>query len=479
MALEHLQQLYQRGAFAEVVDGCQQVATSDPQFAVTLRLCAQALVRMAQPLQAAEVFLRAAAAEAKGVGYAQSECLFNAAAACLRSGQRELASYLLCCDLLQRRSRPVCVQSLQLLPELLADLPDSRLAALALASECDRSARGFLQQLVNAVALRLRAELIDCPATDTASVPGAATGGASAVEVSIIVCSHRDANYARFVQRCGAAMAGSSWEVVRISDAMAMGEGYRRGMQLSRGELLLFVHDDVELLSPDFGERLRGELAECDLLCAVGATQFEGPAWFCAGPAHTRGALARPLDGGGLELNWASAPDPEALLQVVDGFFLAGRRQVFEAVGWLDWDQAGFHGYDIDFSYRAARAGYRLRAASRLLLAHASEGDYSDAWLHAAQEVCRRLGVAAAGNHRSPSWASARVDSRWQASRLFDQVNRVHAGAHATLTALAQQLRLRIIDSALLSADERLRAVMDRAASLVAGATGNTAAPAG
>ncbi len=40
----------------------------------------------------------------------------------------------------------------------------------------------------------------------------------------------------------------------------------------------------------------------------------------------------------------------------------------------------GFHLYDIDWSYRASRAGFRLGVAGELLVVHASRGAYDAAW---------------------------------------------------------------------------------------------------
>jgi len=37
---------------------------------------------------------------------------------------------------------------------------------------------------------------------------------------------------------------------VRIPDARSLAEGYNRGLRRARGDLLLFSHDDVRIVTP-------------------------------------------------------------------------------------------------------------------------------------------------------------------------------------------------------------------------------------
>src|SRR5262245_66079790 len=67
-------------------------------------------------------------------------------------------------------------------------------------------------------------------------------------------------------------------------------------------------------------------------------------------------------------------------IQALDGVFLAMRRDVPRAVAFDAETFDGFHLYDLDFSFRAHRAGYKLGVAPELTLIHASTGHFNRTW---------------------------------------------------------------------------------------------------
>jgi len=64
----------------------------------------------------------------------------------------------------------------------------------------------------------------------------------------------------------------------------------------------------------------------------------------------------------------------------LDGVFIATHRRVWEALRFDEQCFDGFHLYDIDFTYRAHRAGFRLAVPLDLLLIHYSTGRYDIRW---------------------------------------------------------------------------------------------------
>lgn len=65
-------------------------------------------------------------------------------------------------------------------------------------------------------------------------------------------------------------------------------------------------------------------------------------------------------------------------IQAADGFFLACNRSVLKEVTFDAEMCDTFHMYDVDWTYRAFRAGVRIGIANDLYLAHASTGGYND-----------------------------------------------------------------------------------------------------
>lgn len=203
-------------------------------------------------------------------------------------------------------------------------------------------------------------------------------------EFSVVVCSHRPERHAAVRQTFARALAGSAWELQIIADARSLAEAYNRGVAASRGRILIFSHDDVEVLNEDLPAILRRQLADADLLGIAGTDQVVGAQWQDAGWPHLHGLVCRPLpevEGGGVSvcLFGTSAPLIGGI-QAIDGCFFAARRELLDSVAFDAATFDGFHLYDIDFSYAAHLAGKRVAVSTEIVIAHASPGNYDAVW---------------------------------------------------------------------------------------------------
>jgi hypothetical protein len=208
--------------------------------------------------------------------------------------------------------------------------------------------------------------------------------------ISIVTCSNDDPQFAAMAASYATALADWPHDMVRIADARSLAEGYNRGAAAAGGEILIFTHDDVEILAGDFGHRLARRLAECDILGIAGATRATGPAWPYAGWPFLHGAVIYP-DGSGYRVTAYSRKVPLARgIRVMDGVFLAMDRRLALQIGWDEETCDGFHGYDVDFTLRAAQAGMRLAVASDLGIVHRSSGSFDDRWESTARKLVAR-----------------------------------------------------------------------------------------
>ncbi|TMH98489.1 MAG: hypothetical protein E6H46_14165, partial [Betaproteobacteria bacterium] len=193
-------------------------------------------------------------------------------------------------------------------------------------------------------------------------------------------CSNDDTQFAAMAASYDRALPDWPHDIVRIADATSLAEGYTRGVAVATGEIVIFSHDDVEILAADFGHRLSRRLAECDVLGVAGATRATGPAWPFAGWPFLHGSVIYP-DETGYRVAVYSRNVPLARgIRVMDGVFLAMRREVALRIGWDAEACDGFHGYDVDFTLRAAQAGLRLAVASDLGVVHRSYGSFDTRW---------------------------------------------------------------------------------------------------
>ena len=204
----------------------------------------------------------------------------------------------------------------------------------------------------------------------------------SSTSVSLVICSINPAKFERVVSGYRAAFAGMPLEVVGIHDAKSLCEGYNRGLARSRGDVVMFSHDDVEILGADFGARLLGHMSRFDLVGVAGTSRLISPAWNFCGQPKVHGMIAHQIAGSAyFQLNFYGGPVPCASgIQALDGVFFAARREIFDTLRFDEETFDGWHFYDIDFSYAAHLNGFRVGACSDLLLLHASSGESNPGW---------------------------------------------------------------------------------------------------
>jgi hypothetical protein len=67
--------------------------------------------------------------------------------------------------------------------------------------------------------------------------------------ISVLICSVDPSKYERVTANYSRVLADHPHEIVDIHDARSLAEGYNRAVRKSRGDFLLFSHDDVEIVS--------------------------------------------------------------------------------------------------------------------------------------------------------------------------------------------------------------------------------------
>jgi protein O-GlcNAc transferase len=240
--------------------------------------------------------------------------------------------------------------------------------------------------------------------------------------VSAVICSIRPDYFNAIGEKLAAQFAGHDFEVIGIHDAKSLCEGYNRGAMQAKGERLIFCHDDIDTVHADFGVRVLHHLATHDIIGVVGASRVVNGDWAHAGPPHTHGQIIHqpPGESGYIYLGVGlQAPVVEGIC-ALDGVFVATHRRVWEAIRFDEQCFDGFHLYDIDFTYRAHRAGFRLAVPLDLLLIHYSTGRYDMRW----QAVNRRFLEKFAELSNQPS--SKRYAYLHVKLKHLEQVERLH-----------------------------------------------------
>jgi len=239
------------------------------------------------------------------------------------------------------------------------------------------------------------------------------------MKFTVVVCSIDDAKHDRVVALYRRLFADVAHEIVSIRNARSLAGAYNEAIANGKGDIVLLSHDDIDVLAPDFAARLSRQLRDFDAVAVVGSARMDGPAVGWSGHPYLRGWITHhaPADA-----TWSvDVLDPHVAagdIAILDGVLLAARREVFAAVPFDAETFDGFHLYDIDWSYRASRAGFRLGVAGELLVVHASRGAYDAAWQRYADRFCAKHDAGGAPA-RISSFFGASLDSADQVRTFY------------------------------------------------------------
>ncbi|HVN35629.1 MAG TPA: glycosyltransferase [Casimicrobiaceae bacterium] len=219
--------------------------------------------------------------------------------------------------------------------------------------------------------------------------------------VSAVICSIDDAKFARVTANYRLLYGGRELEIVGIHDARSLAEGYNRGIARSHGELVILSHDDIEILTPDFAARLDRHLKEFDLIGIAGTTRLVNGKWEAAGDPYAFALISRPDADSGEYVTVLQGGGPLVVpgIQALDGVFMAMRRRVATSVPFDEALFDHFHLYDLDFSFRAYRAGFAVAVCRDIVIIHQSAGKFDSVW-----EEYRRRFVAKHRAHLPDRW---------------------------------------------------------------------------
>ncbi|HZN67479.1 MAG TPA: glycosyltransferase [Tepidisphaeraceae bacterium] len=235
---------------------------------------------------------------------------------------------------------------------------------------------------------------------------------------SIVICSRDDHRFAAVAKMYRRLLADRDVEVIRVADARSLAEGYNRAVRQSQGDVLILSHDDVEILSPGFADRVEAHLDRFDVVGVAGTSRLVHAKWAAAGAPYIFGQVAYPQrDSSGYTVAIYGVPSRAVgEIQAMDGLLLAARRTVLDQVTFDAETFDGFHLYDLDFTFRAYRAGFSLGVANDLYVLHESGGDYGASWLPYARRLIHKHGIDLSPSRRPMwhRWAVVEVLSREQ-----------------------------------------------------------------
>jgi hypothetical protein len=253
---------------------------------------------------------------------------------------------------------------------------------------------------------------------------------------SIIICSVDDNRFASISQNIQQRLGKTPHEIIRIPDARSIAEGYMRGISQSAGDRLILCHDDIEILNPDFAERLDEHFRRYDLIGVAGANRIINAGWIGAGPPWIFGQIVEPFPSGGLVVAQYAVPlSAVPGIKVMDGLFLACRREVTQRIGFDAATFDGFSLYDLDFTFSAHLAGFKLAVATDIHIFHQSAGKFDQTWEgYVGKFLAKYAGQLDHGPEQKFSYAGIFVATKEEASRVMKATSEAVRANSSSLT---------------------------------------------
>ncbi|RYZ29584.1 MAG: hypothetical protein EOO10_05855 [Chitinophagaceae bacterium] len=218
--------------------------------------------------------------------------------------------------------------------------------------------------------------------------------------VSIVVSSYKEQYFTSFETNVGKTI-GLPYEIIKIDNPGLMGicEAYNKGARMAKYEILCFAHEDIEMVTPDWGRIIQRYFEQDTNLGVVGiaGSQYKSfaPSGWQPGMGddfiHCNLLQAYTYSEKDTELIYMN-PSKEKFPKVVcvDGVWFCTKKSIVLEHPFDEDTFQNFHCYDLDFSL-SLFGKYDLRVTYDVLLKHYSEGNYGNPlWVEESIKLYRK-----------------------------------------------------------------------------------------
>lgn len=212
--------------------------------------------------------------------------------------------------------------------------------------------------------------------------------------ISIVICS-RTVTISEALQKNIEETIGVSYEIVLINNSQNQYNiftAYNKGVALSRFPIICFMHDDIELMTPNWGEIVVTKFIDSTL----GAIGVAGAPYYpiLAGPWWSGGVLSKYIvEGKGKTTEILAYQTPlnnQLPAVVLDGVWMCIRKSLFEQIRFDSERLQGYHLYDVDICLQVCSLGFAIQSVYDVLIYHGSHGVMNQNWMDNCLEVQKK-----------------------------------------------------------------------------------------
>ncbi len=221
------------------------------------------------------------------------------------------------------------------------------------------------------------------------------------MDISIIICSTHPKTDRELVANIDDTI-GVTYEIVHIDNSAGeygICAAYNKGVERAKGDILCFMHEDVEFHSEGWGQRVVEYMSQPE----VGAIGLAGsvfvPAesdWRFVGiKFHTLRVIQGFYSPSGQYCTTGCGWEPTGNLHQVaalDGVWFCIRRETFQKIRFDDVTFPHFHLYDSDISMQVNTLGLKLCVCDDIILEHFSEGTFTESFNEGLDHFLKKWG---------------------------------------------------------------------------------------
>jgi hypothetical protein len=203
--------------------------------------------------------------------------------------------------------------------------------------------------------------------------------------ISIIISSYKPA-YFEAISRNIDETIGAPYEIIQVENPGRYGmcEAYNIGASKSQYDILCFMHEDIKMLTQNWGINILKHFqhnAKLGLVGVAGGIYKTAlpTGWFHYRNDYIKVNMVQHEKDGSKTVRSTYSSKLLDKVKTLDGMFLVTRKAIWSDFKFND-ELKGFHLYDIDFSLRVSQK-YDVAVCYDVNLEHFSKGTYTNDWL--------------------------------------------------------------------------------------------------
>ena len=210
--------------------------------------------------------------------------------------------------------------------------------------------------------------------------------------ISIIICSRTKTISDRLFHNLDETI-GYSYELIIIDNSKneySIFEAYNKGLEESKSEIVCFIHDDINILTKNWGAILMDIFSKNKNIGLVGVagskSKTKMPSAWWDSPHEDLIMNIIQFFKDGRKVHFVKGFKDCKLEDVVaiDGVFMAAKKVDFIL---FNSELSGFHNYDLNLSFEYLKKGYTIVVTNEILLEHFSIGILDKSWCKSALQI--------------------------------------------------------------------------------------------